>query len=189
MTIATYTAVGIDNANLAIIDVGNKLETMDKKFETMIFDIFRKLDSPREKKVFDFLEKNGGPQKCVDNPDLLRKLLSEVGESISSQTGQADFTAVQSTLKEELVVDLKQVLDKNQAKFERLLNVQNNNMKRISEQMEDQGQVIYDHSSKLGEILMKVNTVMVYEEGKFRRKAVTLKDPVRMTAFCHGSFP
>ncbi|KAF8966317.1 hypothetical protein BDZ97DRAFT_1917696 [Flammula alnicola] len=167
--IATYTALGVDAANMAIIEVGNKLESMDKKFETMILAIFRKLDTPRERDIFKFLDKNGGAQK---------KLLSDSGESLATgKTGQDDFATLQTSLKDELSADLKQILEKNQARFERLLNVQNNNMKRISDQMEDQGQVMYDHTTKLGEILNKVTTVMVYEEGRFRKKEVKLKDP------------
>lgn len=180
--ISEYIAIGVSTANIAIAQVGIKVDVVDVKLDKIISALFRNLDTPREKDVFKFMQQNGGPEKCVNDPDLLPKLVSKAGES--PKTGkvaisdQEELEELQQSLSEALKEDLNKVLEKHYSRFEKVLQVQSNNLKRMSSHLEDQGVLMQTHSTKLGRILDTVTTIMVLEEGKFKTKEVKLKDPV-----------
>ncbi|KAF9482851.1 hypothetical protein BDN70DRAFT_874437 [Pholiota conissans] len=179
--ISEYIAIGISSANIAIGQVGHKIDSMDIKVDKIISVLFRHLDTPRERDVFKFMQQNGGPEKCVNDLDLLPKLISKAGES--PKTGkftvsdQAELRELQKALSEALKEDLDKVLEKHYSRFEKVLQVQSNNLKQMSAHLEDQGILMQTHTTKLGKILDTVTTIMVLEEGKFKTKSVKLKDP------------
>ncbi|KAF9471040.1 hypothetical protein BDN70DRAFT_998755 [Pholiota conissans] len=179
--ISEYIAIGVSSANIAIGQVGEKIDSMDIKVDKIISVLFRHLDTPRERDVFNFMGLNGGPETCVNDLDLLPKLVSKAGES--PKTGkvtvsdQAELRELQKALSEALKEDLDKTLEKHYSRFEKALQVQSNNLKQMSAHLEDQGVLMQTHTSKLGKILDTVTTIMVLEEGKFRTKSVKLKDP------------
>lgn len=186
--ISEYLAIGMSSANVALAEVGKKLDVMDDKLDVIISKLFRNLDTQREREVFKFMQQNGGPEKCVNDLDLLPKLISKAGESHSMAGSSAVYDQkglqeLQKQLREALGEDLEKVLEKHYSRFEKILQVQNNNLKSMSTYLEDQGVLMQVHATKLGKILDTVTTIMVMEEGKVQTKAVKLKDPVCLT--CH----
>ncbi|KAF8883174.1 hypothetical protein CPB84DRAFT_1851026 [Gymnopilus junonius] len=180
--ISEYLAIGMSSASVALAEVGKKLNVMDSKLDMITSKLFRNLDTRREREVFDFMRQNGGPEKCVNDLDLLPKLIAKAGESHSMAGNSAIYDQksledLQKQLREALSEDLDKVLEKHYLRFEKILQVQNNNLKSMSTYLEDQGILMHVHATKLGKILDTVTTIMVMEEGKVQTKAVKLKDP------------
>ncbi|PPQ77943.1 hypothetical protein CVT25_015418 [Psilocybe cyanescens] len=179
--ISEYMAIGISAANIALDGIAKKVNVADDKLDKIMSVLFRNVDTPREKEVFKFLQLNGGPEKCVNDLDLLPKLIAKAGESPKTGkvaiSNQAELEELRTELSKALSEDLDKVLENHFARFEKVLQVQNNNLKRMSAHLEDQGVLMQTHTLKLGKILDTVTTIMVLEEGKFKTKAVKLKDP------------
>ena len=153
----------------------------------MATSLFRKLDTSLEKEVSKFVEKNGGEAACIEKDNLLKELLAKTGNEIEDT--QHQFSAQDGgqifKLRQELMQDLDKHLDdalaKHLARFEKLLNVQNNNLERISDRMEEHGFIMKDHDLKLDKLVSA--SVLILEEGKTIKKAIMsnstakLKDP------------
>ncbi|KAF8203346.1 hypothetical protein BJ912DRAFT_352658 [Pholiota molesta] len=159
--ISEYIAIGVS-------DIAEKVDVMDVKLDKIISVLFRNLDTPREAEVFKFLHDIGGPEKCVNDPNLLQKLASKAGVPLKS--GKAELEDLRKSLREALNEDLDKVLEKHYSRFEKALEVQSKNLQRITSDIEEQG-------PKLGKILETVTTIRVMEEGRYRMKEVRLKDP------------
>ncbi|KAF5318870.1 hypothetical protein D9619_010940 [Psilocybe cf. subviscida] len=173
-TITAYISAGIDAANIAITHVGQKVEAMDKKIDSLLA-VFQRLDTPSERELLKYIGDNGGAENCISRDDLLRALLMKSGQPTDS------LAEVRKTLQTEISEDLDKVLSRNLNRFEKLLVVQNNNLERLSNQIEHQGYGLQDQSMKLDKL---VNTsILILEEGKLIKKAVVpnasikLKDP------------
>ena len=182
-TITSYIAAGIDAANIAITEVNHKVIAMDGKLDVIV-KMFRKLDTPREREVLTFIEENGGAKRCVERDELLTKFLAKAGEY--STTGKMlkgkDLMEIRDMLKAEVkenCKDLKDVLRDNLARFEKLLNVQNNNLR---DELVQQRHEMQHHSTKLDRLFQ--TSVLILEEGKLIRRATAprltpnFKDPV-----------
>ncbi|KAH9474631.1 hypothetical protein JR316_0013095 [Psilocybe cubensis] len=179
--ISEYTAIGISTANITLDGISKKVQVADDKLDVIMSLLFRSVDTPREREVFKFLQQNGGPEKCVNDLDLLPKLIAKAGES--PKTGkvavsdQQELEELRKDLSKALSEDLDKVLETHYARFEKVLQVQNNNLKRMSAHLEDQGVLMRTQTLKLGKILDTVTTIMVLEEGKYKTKEIKLKDP------------
>ena len=184
-TITSYIAAGVDAANIAITEVNNKVTAMDVKLDVIV-KIFKKLDTPREREVLTFIENNGGAKCCVEKDELLTKFLAKAGEY--STTGKMlkgqELMEMRDMLKAEVKEnyrDLKDVLRDNLARFEKLLNVQNNNLRDELVQQRDE---MRHHSTQLDQLFQ--TSVLILEEGKLIRKATAprltpnFKDPVSL---------
>ena len=185
--ITSYIAAGVDAANIGIADVGRKINVLDKKIDFLV-SIFRQLDTPCEQDVLRFMEQNGGAQKCVEKDELLMKLLTKAGES--SGEGKVaiiegdELAEIRDTLTAELeqAKDIKSVLAENLPRFTKILNVQNNNLKLMTDHLEEQGQEMQEQTLKLDQLVQ--TSILILEEGRLIKKAVapnasmTLKDPV-----------
>jgi len=182
-TITSYIAAGIDAANIAITEVNHKVIAMDAKLDVIV-EIFKKLDTPREREVFTFIEENGGAEHCVEKDELLTKFLAKAGEC--STTGKMlkgqDLMEIRDMLKAEVkenYKDLKAVLRDNLARFEKLLNIQNNNLR---DELVQQRHEMQHHSRKLEQLFQ--TSIHILEEGKLIRKETAprltpnFKDPV-----------
>lgn len=185
-TITAYIAAGIDAANVGIIEIQDQLFNMDDKINSILY-AFRTMDTPREREIHDFIESNGGPELCISKDDLLIKLLLKSGDtSISAKQaivkGQ-DLVEIRQSLKAELDERLDVVMAANLPRFERLLNVQNNNFERLLDKIENQGYDISDHTTKLDKLV--TTTISILEEERHIRKAtapvmsISFTDPVR----------
>ncbi|KAF4609988.1 hypothetical protein D9613_010358 [Agrocybe pediades] len=183
-TITAYIAAGTDAANIAISDVAQKVDNMDVKLENFIQKLFRKLDTAREVELQSFIELYG-VKECLSKDELLAKLLTRAGESLDNDKrglGKRELLVeFRKELNKELREDLDEVLAHNLGRFERLLNVQSNNMERISAQLQYQGLQHDDNSMKLDKLVS--TSILILEEGKLIKKAVVpnskvkLKDP------------
>lgn len=159
---------------------------MDDKLDSIASAIFRRLDTPSERDVLTYIDAHNGPKNCVARDELLVPLLWKTGEATPGlgnlNTLPETLTELRDSLLMELNEDLKETLSENQTRFEKLLNVQNNNLERISDQMEGHGLRMLDHGVKLDNLV--TTSLLILEEGKVIRKAlvpnteVKLKDPV-----------
>jgi uncharacterized coiled-coil DUF342 family protein len=183
-TITSYIAAGIDAANIAITEVNDKVTSIDVKLDTII-EKFKKLDTPRERDVRTFIDKNGGARNCVQKDELLTKFLSKAGEY--SATGKMlkgqELLEVRDMVRAEVkenYANFKEVLKDNIAHFERLLRVQNNN---LCNELVQQRHDLRHHSETLDQLVQ--TTVLILEEGKLIKKATAsgltpnFRDPVR----------
>lgn len=171
--------------NFAILEVGQKLDSMDRHLETAIMALFRKLDTPREQDVLKFLNDHGGAKECISKDELLMGLLVKAAESPeASKTANSErreFISLRKELTAELAENLDEVLANSVSRFEKLLTVQYNNLEH---KINDQGLQMQDHNLKLDKLIS--TSILILEEGKLIKKAVPqnitvkLKDPVRL---------
>jgi len=191
VAITAYAAAGIDAANIMLINVNGKVDSMGVKLDSIVTALFRKLDTPREQEVCKFIQQNGGAKACIEQDDLLKELMLKSGEALPDEKRQGSaarqsglMPSIRQELRQELKQDLDEVLAKNLIRFEKLLNVQNNNLERISDRIEEHGYVMKDHNMKLDKLVSA--SILILEEGKLIKKAVLpnpttkLKDPVRL---------
>jgi len=177
-TISAYAAAGIDATNFAIQDVGQKLDSMDHKFEIAITALFRKLDTPHEQAALEFLEEHGGPKECISKDELLTGLLVKAGESLEASEAAVNdrhrFVSLRKELTAELAENLDQVLTKSVSRFEKMLTIQ---YKNLEHKIMDQGHQMQEHNLKLDTL---INTIHILEEGRIITNGVPvkLKDPV-----------
>lgn len=138
---AVHTALGVDQANQKL---DNQRATL-KNIETTMLDIFKKLESPKEREIAKFMDENGGARACIEKDDLLTKLISKSGESLSAVAqrstakGSDDVVAARKTLLKELAEDVDEIFKKNLAVFEAKMEMQR---QQITDVMERQGQQI-----------------------------------------------
>ncbi|KAF4610197.1 hypothetical protein D9613_010367 [Agrocybe pediades] len=183
-TITAYIAAGTDAANIAISDVARKVDNMDAKLDAFIQQLFRKLDKPIEGELQSFIQ-HYGVTKCLSKDELLTQLLTRAGESLDNDKrglGKRELLVeIRKELNKELGQNLDEVLSQNLSRFERLLNMQSNNMERISAQLQYQRFQHDDNSMKLDKLVS--TSILILEEGKLIKKAVIpnskvkLKDP------------
>ncbi|KXN81070.1 hypothetical protein AN958_06143 [Leucoagaricus sp. SymC.cos] len=139
--LAVHTAVGVDQANRKL----DKQQTTLKNIEGTMLEIFRKLDTPKEREVAKFMDENGGARACIEKDDLLTKLISKSGESISSVAqrstvkGGDDVATARKALLKELTENVDEIFKKNLVVFEAKMAIQR---QQITEVMEKQGQQI-----------------------------------------------
>ncbi len=118
---------GIDTANEKLNTQSLKLDSVEGKMD-IILQIFRKLDTPREKEVQKFLNESGGPKTCIEDDDLLARLVEISGETFSAISGPAmeDKTLgrAREVLLKELQEDVNKMFEANFVGFQRKLAMQ-----------------------------------------------------------------
>lgn len=140
LAIATYTAVGIEQANLAIIEVSEKIDTMSHLFNAFL----RKLDTPQEKEALRFCDQNNGVENFISNDDLLDRFLTMTGDVLPNSENNAGLKADERIKKSRKILEDKVhekfelSLEQYTLRFESLLTIQNNNHERVIAQLEKQ---------------------------------------------------
>ncbi|KAF9447895.1 hypothetical protein P691DRAFT_705894 [Macrolepiota fuliginosa MF-IS2] len=139
--VTVHTALGVDEANEKL----DKQQVTLKGIENTMLEIFRRLETPREREVAKFLEDNGGAKACIEKDDLLTKLVTKTGDSISSIAqrsnvkGSDEVVAVRKTLLKELAEDVDEIFRKNLAVYEAKMAIQR---QQLIDVVEEQGQQI-----------------------------------------------
>ncbi|KAJ7347472.1 hypothetical protein DFH08DRAFT_699735 [Mycena albidolilacea] len=114
-----HTARTVDHAKKKLDGQEAHLKLILQKME----ELFRKLDTPREREVLTFIKDNRGAQACLDNDATLSKLISKSGESITSfdptNSGKGDLASARKLLSAELVEDVTAAVNKNFDNFSR----------------------------------------------------------------------
>jgi hypothetical protein len=114
-----HTARTVDDAKKKLDGQEAHLKLILQKME----ELFRKLDTPREREVLTFIKDNRGAQACLDNDATLSKLISKSGESITSfdptNSGKGDLASARKLLSAELVEDVTAAVNKNFDNFSR----------------------------------------------------------------------
>ncbi|KAF8149372.1 hypothetical protein B0H34DRAFT_733496 [Crassisporium funariophilum] len=136
--LAIHTALGVDAANAKLDKQDETLRSIDDKLSMMM--LFRKLDTPREREVAKFIEENGGAKACIENQEVLTKLVGKTGEPISSVTGDTrrgdGISSAQKVLMKEYYEDVDEMLRKNMVLFAGKLDIQS---KQLSESIRREG--------------------------------------------------
>ncbi|KAJ3573153.1 hypothetical protein NP233_g2617 [Leucocoprinus birnbaumii] len=142
--LTVHIALGVDAANEKLDNQSTKLDDIQQKLD-LLTNVFRKLDTPREREVMDFIQESGGPQAVVERNDLVQALVKKSGESLSHVSnkartaGKSEIDAARETLEKEFTEDLDAVLKKNFTHFDHKLKIQERN---IIDVVERQGQFI-----------------------------------------------
>ena len=172
--ISGYVAIGMSSANDSLARVEKKLDAQID----LITNIFRKLDTPTEISFIRFVRDNGGETACVNDDHLLPKLLKAAGEDIKS----GDLNKVKDELQNALRENLNEVLDKNYLRFEKMIQVENNNFRntlnRLSAHLDLQHDLAYDNKLKLDKI--EETVTMMLRLGKMESVTDKIEDPVRL---------
>ncbi|KAJ7578160.1 hypothetical protein C8J56DRAFT_797697, partial [Mycena floridula] len=145
--LSIHTALGVDNANVKLDSQRNKLETIDEKLDMLL--LFRKLDTPREREVYKFIEEKGGAKNCIDNNELLKELIEISGEGIAGVTGSENtkgvngLAAARRTLTKEMTENVDEAFRKNLDLFGKKLEMQNRQLQqKLQDSIQEQGQHI-----------------------------------------------
>jgi len=124
-----HTSLGIDAANDKLNAQGQHLRVIEEKLDAIA--LFRKLDTPRERDIQQFIDKHGGVKACLNSDELLEELVAKSGDSISRISGRdttrksSDLPTIRKRLFKELVEDVDEVFSRNMVLFERKLDMQN----------------------------------------------------------------
>ncbi|KAJ7053818.1 hypothetical protein C8F01DRAFT_550066 [Mycena amicta] len=122
--LAVHTARGVDEANQKLDNQNANLNLILVRME----ELFRKLDTSRERDARAFIETNKGAQACVDNEATLSKLLAMGGEKLDgydpAQPGKADLAGAQKMLSKELAEDVNEVVMRSMDGFARKMKMQ-----------------------------------------------------------------
>ena len=86
---------------------------VDSKLDMLVF--MKQLQDPRERKAREFIEANGGLKAVSDDPDLMERLQTIVGE---------DVPITPADLRREMSVSVDAIIQANEEIFERKLKVQ-----------------------------------------------------------------
>ncbi|KAF5348141.1 hypothetical protein D9756_010783 [Leucocoprinus leucothites] len=142
--LTVHIALGVDAANLKLDSQSSQLDSIEEKLD-ILTDVFRRLDTPREKEVMEFIEESGGPNAIVERNDLVLALVDKSGETLSNLSnkarsgGKSELDSVREKLQKEVAEDLDAVLKQNFALFDRKLEIQNRN---IMDAVKKEGQYI-----------------------------------------------
>ncbi|KAF9443206.1 hypothetical protein P691DRAFT_779013 [Macrolepiota fuliginosa MF-IS2] len=141
--LTVHITLGVDAANEKLDTQSTKLQSIEEKLD-FLSNMFRKLDTLREREVLEFIEQNGGPKVVVERNDLVQNLVKKSGESMAgladkSLTSKSDIDSVKEKLKKELAEDVDVLFKRNYTLFERKLEIQSRN---IADALEKQGQYI-----------------------------------------------
>ncbi len=125
-----HITLGVDAANVKLDSQSSQLQSIQTKLDI----VFRKLDTPREREVLDFIEKNGGSKVVIERDDLVQYLVKKSGETMASLGDKSlkkgdDVGAVREMLRKELAEDFDVVLERNLSLFESKLEIQGRNLK------------------------------------------------------------
>ncbi|KAF4609963.1 hypothetical protein D9613_010377 [Agrocybe pediades] len=181
-TITAYIAAGIDAANIAISDLAQKVDKMDTKLDVFIEKLFRKLDTSLEGELLSLI-RICGAKECLSKDEVLTQLLTKAGESLDNnklgpKRKRELLAEFRRDLNKELRQNLDDVLSQNLGRFEKLLNLQSNNMERISAQLQHYGFQHNDNSMKLDKLVS--TSILILEEGKLIKKAVVSNSKVKL---------
>lgn len=142
MALSLHTAVGVDAANDKLDRQSERLTNIERKLDMIA--VFRKLDTPRERDIYRFLEKNGGAKACISDDDRLEELILKSGElSVARISGKDtgrktnDFPAIRKRLLKELQEDVDDAFARNMVLFERKLEMQNKQLNQAIQQESD----------------------------------------------------
>lgn len=141
--LTVHIALGVDAANEKLDNQSTKLESIAQKLD-MLTNVFRNLDTPREREVLEYIESNGGAKAVIERNDLVQGLVKKSGETLASladksSNSKSDIDSVKEKLKKELSEDLDVALKRNFTLFDRKLEIQSRN---IADALEKQGQYI-----------------------------------------------
>ncbi|KAJ7053428.1 hypothetical protein C8F01DRAFT_1064970 [Mycena amicta] len=122
--LAVHTARGVDEANEKLDNQSANLNLILVRME----ELFRKLDTSRERDVRAFIETNKGAQACVDNEATLSKLLAMGGEKLEgydpAQPGKLDLEKARKMLSKEWAEDVNEVVMRSMDSFARKMKLQ-----------------------------------------------------------------
>jgi hypothetical protein len=123
-----HTALGVDAANVKLDGQSADL----KLIRQMVHTIFRKLDTPLEHEILEFIDEHGDgdPATCVNNEAILRDLISLTGKPFASfdptSMGNNDRASeyLKNMLNQELAEDLDKAFETHMAFFNSKLDLQ-----------------------------------------------------------------
>ncbi|KAJ6548552.1 hypothetical protein B0H19DRAFT_952740 [Mycena capillaripes] len=122
--LGVHTARGVDEANRKLDNQNANLNLILERME----ELFRKLDTSRERDAREFIETNKGAQACVENEATLWRLLVMGGEKVEgydpAQPGKADLASARKMLSKELAEDVKEVVERSMDSFARKMKLQ-----------------------------------------------------------------
>ncbi|KAJ3573154.1 hypothetical protein NP233_g2616 [Leucocoprinus birnbaumii] len=145
--LTVHIALVVEVVNNKLDDNTSLLRSLSDKVDNALTTIFRKLDTPREKEVMDFILENGGPDVITKRGDLVRRLVDKSGETLTSladkarPSGKSELDSVRDKLQKEVAEDLDVLFQQNFELFNRKLELQNQN---IQANLEKQGQYVID---------------------------------------------
>ncbi|KAJ7226930.1 hypothetical protein GGX14DRAFT_347151, partial [Mycena pura] len=123
-----HTAIRAAAADQKLDGLGVQVEQIHNEMEKRMGELFRRLDTPRERDVQNFIDASGGAKACVNNDATLQELVTMSRDSFTStgpmHTGDIDLASMKALLNEELAQDVDKAFKENMKDFRRELEVQ-----------------------------------------------------------------
>ncbi|KAJ7057598.1 hypothetical protein C8F01DRAFT_1306379 [Mycena amicta] len=136
LALQIYVTQGVDFANQQLARVDVRLQAITVTME----NIFRKLDTKRERDVLKLIQDKGGVKACLDSDTTLLELFTLGGESASvydASYTRGDLTRARKVLNREIAEDIDEAFKKNLELFDGKLQMHNSRLTasiRLSEQ-------------------------------------------------------
>ncbi|KAF5375182.1 hypothetical protein D9758_000034 [Tetrapyrgos nigripes] len=146
------TARGVDTANDKLDEQGTRMKSMEDTQQQML-KMLQSLTTQREKEIQSFVtEYAGGAKSCIDDERLLSQLVQMSGESAEEIAGTVPgrldneklMEKVQKNLTSELLENLNDALERNRRTFDRKLEAQLKQLKRIEQSIHEESNRVID---------------------------------------------
>ncbi|PBK97460.1 hypothetical protein ARMGADRAFT_639756 [Armillaria gallica] len=143
LALQVHMARVMNSANAMLENQGATMKLLDgelKKISAKMENLFRQVDTTRERDIQTLFKDEGGAKKCVGNELLLKMLIQKSGEDVERALGhQAEpnkslseaMKKIQKELLKELAEDVKEAFKKNVDHFNKKLDLQEQQLKDI----------------------------------------------------------
>ncbi|THU91631.1 hypothetical protein K435DRAFT_860160 [Dendrothele bispora CBS 962.96] len=146
------TALGVNAANRQLQEQGERMRSMEDAQKQML-SLLQSLTTPRELEIQKFISDHntiGGAKACIDDDRLLTQLVELSGQTAEELAGSVagrikkPLEGVKKILNKELAEDLNEALERNRRTFEKKLDSQLDQLKKIEASLHAESDRVID---------------------------------------------
>jgi len=172
------TALGVNAANQQLQVQGERMRSMEETQKQML-SLLQSLTTQRELEVQKFISDHnqaGGAKACIDDDSLLTQLVELSGQTAEELAGSVagrikkPLEGVKKILNKELAEDLNEALERNRRTFDKKLDSQLDQLKKLEDSVHAESNRVIDefHRGPHDKIKDKVHSLMpVHTETNF----------------------
>ncbi|KAF9002450.1 hypothetical protein BDQ17DRAFT_1425778 [Cyathus striatus] len=175
LALGSFTAIRVEQINDKLDEQRHLFTDIQSQFK----ELFKRLDTPQEREIRKIIDNKGGASACLDDVTVLWELVTKSkDDSFHKKDAEHSFRGVsrsegneitiqdiQNILRQELLEDLDEVLDKNFKLFKGKLDIQN---KEIRDSIERQGDRIISYFSGGHEKIINPHIRAIWQEMGWR---------------------
>ncbi|KAJ6486800.1 hypothetical protein C8R45DRAFT_1098080 [Mycena sanguinolenta] len=119
-------------ATYGVNEIKQKIDQQRADFKEQMQELFRKLETSRERDIRNLIESNHGAQNCVENEEILRQLFTMAGENLMTTR---ELAKARKSLQKELAEEVDEVFKKRIGLLSYQLEKQNDRLASDKEEI------------------------------------------------------